>query len=100
MSKLPNHVLRNARKEGQFGPPLYDESTSSYRWRIFKKGFSWGFMLTSTILYQYSYYTFLSRPAQYTKKQLMTMPLILALACGTGMGVIDVVSNPQRTYKT
>ena len=29
-------------KAGEFGPPAYDEKHSSYRWRVFKRGFSWG----------------------------------------------------------
>ena len=27
---------------GDFGPPAYDETTRSYMWRIFKRGFTWG----------------------------------------------------------
>ena len=29
-------------KPREFGPPPYDEKPSSYRWRIFKRGFIWG----------------------------------------------------------
>jgi hypothetical protein len=25
-----------------FGPPVYDEKTSSYKFKLFKKGFTWG----------------------------------------------------------
>ena len=25
-----------------FGPPAFDESTRTYSWRVFKRGFSWG----------------------------------------------------------
>ena len=56
----------------QFGPPLYDETTRSYMWRIFKRGFTWGkkttqqfscigFMLTSAVMFQYQYVIFLLR---------------------------------------
>ena len=29
-------------KENEFGPPNFDETAWSYRWRIFKRGFLWG----------------------------------------------------------
>lgn len=34
----------NFRKD-EFGPPAFDEKSSSYRWRLFKRGFSWGMFL-------------------------------------------------------
>ena len=49
---------------GEFGPPAYDESSRSYMWRVFKRGFTWGtklnfnligFMLTSVVMVQYQY---------------------------------------------
>ena len=30
-------LFRNARREGEFGPPLFDETKNSHRWRHFKK---------------------------------------------------------------
>ena len=35
-------VDESSLKPGEFGPPAYDEKLSSYRWRIFKRGFTWG----------------------------------------------------------
>jgi hypothetical protein len=29
-------------KPGEFGPPLFDEKSSYYKWRMFKRGFTWG----------------------------------------------------------
>lgn len=31
-------------EEGGFGPPIFEEKSSSYKWRIFKRGFSWGIL--------------------------------------------------------
>ena len=31
-----------------FGPPAFDESFSTYTWRVFKRGFSWGKKITIT----------------------------------------------------
>lgn len=33
---------RFKRKDGVFGPPLFDEKPSKRNWRLFKKGFVWG----------------------------------------------------------
>ena len=29
-------------KPGEFGPPTFDEKPFYYRWRLFKRGFTWG----------------------------------------------------------
>lgn len=29
-------------KKGEFGPPVFDETSWAYRWRVFKRGFLWG----------------------------------------------------------
>lgn len=29
-------------KSNEFGPPLFEESSFSYNWRVFKRGFNWG----------------------------------------------------------
>ena len=42
---------RYARKPGEFGPPVFDETSTSYYWRHFKKGFSYGFMLSTVVVF-------------------------------------------------
>jgi len=29
-------------KKDKFGPPAYDEKPLYYKWRLFKRGFTWG----------------------------------------------------------
>ena len=29
-------------KPGEFGPPAFEEKGSSYKWKVFKRGFTWG----------------------------------------------------------
>ena len=43
-----------------FGPKLFDENNLSYNKRLIKKGFIWGFLLSSSVFYQYSLYSFLT----------------------------------------
>ena len=94
-----NILYRYARRPGEFGPPMHDEKKNSYRWRHFKKGFNWGFILSSSIFYQYAYYSFVMTPALYSKRELMTLPLLIGTFSGIGFGFYEIMMNPQKTYK-
>jgi hypothetical protein len=53
-------------KKGEFGPANYDETTLAYGWRVFKRGFSWGFILTTAVMSQYIVAMYLIRGAALT----------------------------------
>jgi hypothetical protein len=36
---------------GYFGPPAYDETAWSYKWRMFRRGFTWGIINKKFIVY-------------------------------------------------
>ena len=97
--EIKNILFKNSRKKGEFGPPLFDETKSSYRWRLFKKGFLWGFMLGNVISYQYAYYTFIMTPALYTKRELLGVPLMIAGLSGISFGFVEIFMNPQKNFK-
>lgn len=65
---LPSHFKRNARKVGEFGPPLFDESWYQYNLRAFKKGLTWGVILLTPIFFQFALYSRWMKPGIYTKQ--------------------------------
>ena len=92
-------MYRYSRKTGEFGPPIHDENKNSYRKRHFWRGFNWGFLLSTTIFYQYGYYTFCTTPALFSKRQLLVIPMVLGACTGVGFGIYEVMLNQQKTYK-
>ncbi len=40
--KLRKDVSWISPNDERFGPPVYDEKPRSYKWRVFKRGFTWG----------------------------------------------------------
>jgi len=41
------------RDSAYFGPPAFFENNMYYKWRSFKKRFTWGFMISATAMSQY-----------------------------------------------
>ena len=91
-------MFKNERKKGEFGPPVFDEYKSVYRWRQFKKGFSWGFILTLPIFYQFGFHQHWMYPTKYTKGQLAGFPLVISVCAGCAFGFYEMILNPQTCY--
>ena len=88
-----------------FGPPAFDESFSTYTWRVFKRGFSWGkkitishkigFMLTTVVMVQYQYVMFLMKGmAGRSPSVLLMQPLVYGVLVGTGFGFYENICYP------
>ena len=69
-------------------------------WRIFKRGFTWGFMLTTVVMAQYTVAMYLIRGAALTQAgrnpmMFLIQPLAYGVLCGTGFGVYENVCYSQ-----
>ena len=45
----PSRYHPMSRIPGEFGPPVFDESTNKYYWRHFRRGFSYGFLVGTSL---------------------------------------------------
>ena len=97
---LPSHFKMNARKKGEFGPPVFDEVWTRYNFRHFKRGFSWGVILVSPIFFQFALFTNYLKPATFSRSQLFVYPVFIGCIVGSCFGAMEILGNPQRRYET
>ena len=56
-------------------------------------------MLTWTIFIQYSYYNFWVNRTQFSRKDLIVMPVFLATLAGSVFGVWEIFANKQMVMR-
>jgi hypothetical protein len=55
-----------------------------------------GFMLTSAVMVQFTYFIYLMKPGRIQRTQLLIMPLSYGAIIGTGFGLYEIAAKPQR----
>ncbi|CDW74684.1 UNKNOWN [Stylonychia lemnae] len=86
-------------KSEEFGPPNFDEYPRSFKWRQFKKGFSWGFLMTSTVVVQYQLYMHVIRPAEKSLTSAFTQSGVYGLGIGIAFGFYEIYNHPQIIHQ-
>jgi hypothetical protein len=90
-------------KKEAFGPPAFDEKPLYYKWRMFKRGFTWGkhrsllqigFMLSSVALLQYQAFIFLMRPGLIRPSSVFITTLNYGLLIGGVFGIYENICYP------
>eukprot|EP00347_Sterkiella_histriomuscorum_P002226 403368985 len=86
-------------KDNEYGPPTFDETKRAYFWRMFKRGFTWGFLLSTSVLVQFQYLQYLLKPGMIQPQNIIIQPIMLGSLIGAGLGIFEYVNNPQIAYQ-